>query len=294
MKPSAGSVRVMLWIFVVVALAIVGRNLWRKHRDSQMIAAVRHGDAHIVRELLASGVSPHLKWENSTLLEIAFSPLDPNDPIPCRYSPEVARLLVDAGTDINAQEGTRSPPLLSATGKQDVPLVRAMLAHGADPNLGSKGRSETALYFACMHGNLALVNALLEAGADPNLAAGSFAQHGFASPLQVAALYRSLPVVQRLVEAGAEVNHVDGTGFSALFQAVSNRDVELTRYLLAHGANPNLSLPQGRNLMREAVLLRDSGKKPTIYNLLIAHGGKPTPAPPAPPNSSAPPPDGVQ
>jgi ankyrin repeat protein len=54
-----------------------------------------------------------------------------------------------------------------------------------------------------------------------------------------------LPAATALVEAGADVNQVSGDKFSPLVMAIINGHLDLAKYLLDHGANPNVATETG-------------------------------------------------
>jgi ankyrin repeat protein len=81
---------------------------------------------------------------------------------------EVARMLVDAGADVNepSHNAIRVAPLHSAVASGQVGLVELLLAHGARPDpvefLGA-----TPLHAAAAEGRSEMVQRLMAAGADP-------------------------------------------------------------------------------------------------------------------------------
>ena len=94
-------------------------------------------------------------------------------------------------------------PLASAVEKGQVEIVRVLLAHGADPNLGS------LLSFASARGYKAIVALLLEHGADPNRA-DSF----FGTPWQAATENDHEDVVELLASRGAKAEARESSGRS--------------------------------------------------------------------------------
>ncbi len=66
-------------------------------------------------------------------------------------------------------------------------------------------------------------------------------------PLHAAAAGRSFEAVKLLVDAGAPVNGRQQEGWSPLQEAVQSGDVEMTRYLLAHGADPRQQNDAGKS-----------------------------------------------
>jgi len=70
---------------------------------------------------------------------------------------------------------------------------------------------------------------------------------------------RELARLEKLLNAGADPNAADESAESLLHCAVRDRDVELIRLLLAHGADPDLALRQ-----QLLILQRQLGKRPRL------------------------------
>jgi ankyrin repeat protein len=49
--------------------------------------------------------------------------------------PDLARLLLDRGADVNAQDQNHATPLLLAAERRMDDIARILLEHGADPNV---------------------------------------------------------------------------------------------------------------------------------------------------------------
>jgi ankyrin repeat protein len=83
------------------------------------------------------------------------------------------------------------------------------------------------------------------------LARGADAAQVARNPMQVQALHSavtgSLDSVKLLVEAGAPVNAKQHQGWTALHEAVNRNDLEMTRYLVAHGADARLQNDEGKS-----------------------------------------------
>jgi uncharacterized protein len=81
---------------------------------------------------------------------------------------EVARILIEAGADVNAQSHNdlSVAPLHSAVASQSVPIVRALLEAHALVNPVQSG-GFTPLHGAAFSGNVEIAGMLLASGADP-------------------------------------------------------------------------------------------------------------------------------
>ena len=127
----------------------------------------------------------------------------------------VARLLLEAGAEIDGAAGNGASPLVVATHSGHLTLARRLLDAGADPD--AMGAGYNALHAAVLRGNLAMVEALLEHGADPNLrlekptpvqrASEDWALRAplvSATPYWLAASFREAGIMQTLALAGAD------------------------------------------------------------------------------------------
>ncbi|MCG8428325.1 MAG: ankyrin repeat domain-containing protein [Chromatiales bacterium] len=127
----------------------------------------------------------------------------------------MARLLLNAGADIDGVAGNGVSPLVLATHSGHSELARFLIEQGADTN--SIGAGYTALHAAILRGDLEVVNALLDHGADPNtrLQKANPVQRASedwvlktpligATPYWIAASFREPSIMRALAEAGAD------------------------------------------------------------------------------------------
>ena len=177
----------------------------------------------------------------------------------------VVEALLNAGADVNVGLPEGETPLMVAarTGKSDV--VKALVARGAAINARETWHGQTALMWAAAedHGNT--IKTLVELGADFKArTAGGF------TPLLFAVREGRIDATRALLELGADVNDeirptklgapaapgapiasvgtggnslmpsTTGEGTSALVLAVTNRQYEVAKFLVEHGADPNL------------------------------------------------------
>lgn len=182
--------------------------------DTALMCAASYGSANACRVLLAAGADAQAENQTQT------------QPISEAATVEVARILVEAGADINFVDGSGDWPLKQAAGEDDPEKVRALLALGASVETASS--EGTALHEAVRADALAVMRILLEAGADPSA--------------QDTDLYGTLwyartgEAVQMLLDAGADVHLVDEMGREAL---ENHTDIEVQALLVAAGCFVN-------------------------------------------------------
>lgn len=133
------------------------------------------------------------------------------------------------------QLSTGCTPLFRAVQKNDMEVIRALLAKGANPNINTMGYSAFLVAAGVGPGgrdtggggplNRELLDLLIEHHADPNTQVTDsqlYSHH---------VLYQAPPSKE---------------GTSALHEAAQRGNAEMVRYLLEHGANPNILDAQGR------------------------------------------------
>lgn len=127
--------------------------------------------------------------------------------------------------------GELEAELMRASYGNDLPLVKELLAKGANPNLQSSKYSELALGVAT---SIDVCRTLLEAGADPNLLGryGSSAYHSAISS-------DSLDRIRLFEHFGADINHADAHGWLPIHRAALSGSYFALERLLGKGVDPN-------------------------------------------------------
>ncbi|KAI1503617.1 hypothetical protein F5X99DRAFT_99738 [Biscogniauxia marginata] len=193
----------------------------------------------------------------------------------------IIQLLLNAGADVNAPEGW---PLQSAATEGHYEVVQELLSRNVDVNALTTNdhfQAGTALQGACEAGQTEIVRLLLDHGANPNLGGGTdsppiiaaamraeeeilsllvkakadldvFGGWDKSSPLINAAAYMPQSSLQLLLDAGADINLPDNDGDTALIVASTRGDVEAVTFLLDSGADILHSNKDNENALQAA------------------------------------------
>ena len=174
--------------------------------------------------------------------------------------------LLKQGLDLNAQDAGGRTALSYAVEKKNEPVVRALLAAGADVNLGSS----PPLHLACMHDFQGLAEVLLAKGANPNLEA-YLEPSGVYSPLEIAVMTKHPEILELLLKNKGNPN-LTIRGTPLIFNAIA--EPGLLRLLLESGAKADVRDGRGASPLDEAAWKNNL----LAAELLIAHGSPTTPS----------------
>lgn len=144
---------------------------------------------------------------------------------------DMVRFLLDHGADTSARGPWGFTPLLLAVQRNREDVVEILLDRGACPDLRDR-RGDTALVAALRRGRLEVAGSLVAHGADVN-AAG---EHG-RSPLHALAVRAPQGAVELLLSCGADVNARDAVGRTPLHLAAARGRSDTAALLMAHGAD---------------------------------------------------------
>jgi ankyrin repeat protein len=174
-----------------------------------------------------------------------------------RSASMVERLLAD-GADANSKLPNGETAVMTCARTGEVRAVKALLVHGADVKAKESSHNQTALMWAVAQHHPDVVAMLLEFGAD--VRARSL-------------IYPQTVVDESTQRAGREeLNYtVQRGGSTPLLFAARVGDVESAKLLLATGADPNDSLPDGTSAL---VLAAHSGQR-GMATLLLDKGANP-------------------
>lgn len=256
--------------------------------STPLLFAARAGDAASAKLLLAKGADANDALPDGTSALVLAAHSGHRD---------VAVTLLEKGANPNDM-GIGYSALHAAILRSDLALVKALLAHGADPNIrmtkGTPVRRNSTDYFllAPLTGSTPyllaakflepeIMRALIAAGADPALT-----MPNGATALMLAAGMNSatnedrrginvidfgqlepeskvLEAVMAAFEIGGGIKAANGTGDTALHAAVTHRYGTVVRYLAEHGANVNARNRQGLTPLGLLESRRVGGERPT-------------------------------
>lgn len=223
---------------------------------------------------------------------------------------ETARVMLDAGVDINQLDADGTTGLVTSILNKRYSYAKFLLDHGADPNLADT-RGRAALYAAIDMRNqdysampahkeddplpsLDLIRALLERGANPNaqltkflpgrsgMDLGDTALGAGSTPLMRAARAGDAPVMRALLDKGADPNLTTKDGDTALLFAagVGYRDKNTkgseSEALEALKLAAGLGLDINRENTRGETPLHGAASRgaDTLVQYLVEHGAR--------------------
>jgi len=194
--------------------------------------AVLYTDAATIERLIKLGADPN-KRNDAGASALMWAALDL----------EKTRVLVDRGADVNARsEDSRSALMIAAGRPGGAPVVKLLLAHGANPNPTSNpGAESSPLLEASLAGDADSMQALFEKGAEPKEAGTAIAS---------AAAANCTRCIDMLVARKLEAQQYT----VALQQVIVLDNPGLTRLLIEHGADVNAADPTGRTALMYAAV----------------------------------------
>ena len=123
--------------------------------------------------------------------------------------------------------------LPEAISKGDTAKAKELIAHGANVRAESEDDGSTPLYYAVYYNNAEIVKLLLAHKADPNVGKTGI------TPLSISAGEGYLDIAKMLLAAGADVNGKSLYGITALGRACAKDRLEMAKLLIENKADPN-------------------------------------------------------
>lgn len=214
-------------------------------------------------------------------------------------SPDVIKILLEAGADPNIEGGTYHTALQAACVRGYEDIVASLLAKGAKVDIYG-GTYESPLIAACCYGPTGIVKKLMAMSPDINHVGGVYVCALYAAcmqdkedivelllerkakvdiyggmfdnPLQAACASGNTPIAERLLEAGSNLNRKGGKYGTALYAACTQQKKDLVELLLYKGADPNI---QGNWRCDNALQEACKNGNEEFVRLLIEKGADP-------------------
>ena len=245
---------------VIDSLEIVSTLKPAPGLDGDLIRAAEAGDLEGCRQAIDKGASPDASFGRATALSVAAffgrreivdlllergAGIDKGDDETgatalfqsiMGLEPEIARLLVDRGGDVNRKTKPGMSALMLAAASKQVDTAAMLVEHGAD--VGAKDANElTPLMYAAEGGSPEIAGLLIEHGAEIDAR----------SKLSTTALMSAIDmghtgIFEMLLAGGADINLKVPSGRTALWSAVDNRRADMARVLIGKGADVNVAL----------------------------------------------------
>lgn len=250
--------------------------------------AVLYTDAPTLERLIKQGADPN-KRNDAGATALMWAALDL----------EKTRVLVAHGADVNARSEDARTPLMVAAGRPGgAPIVKLLLAHGANPNPTSNpGAESSPLLEASLAGDAEIMQALLDRGAELKdiggfalanaagadctkcvdlLVARNLDAIEYTIALQQVAVLDNPNLIRLMLQHGADVNAPDPTGRTALmYAAVSDLlPVKQVKLLLEKKADVNVKSqhPRSGDTGRTALDLAKFHGNTAVVGLLLKSG----------------------
>lgn len=206
-----------------IAQALLSSDSDLEQRDSQgrtpLMIATLSGERDLVAHFISRGA------------DINAVDNDQNTALMMAQDLDIARLLLDADANVDAENGEHVTALLFMAVEGHSDIVELLLDSGANiEHCWQAG--VTAVGVAAQKGHESTLKLLAERGA--NLA---FVGGGGLTPLHYAALYGHVQTIEILVQLGVPLDCVDAEHRTALFLAVIDNEVSAVEALLKAGAD---------------------------------------------------------
>ena len=181
--------------------------------------------------------------------------------------------LIQEGADVNIVDNVsdgRTLLMKAAGGNSNPEVIRILVENGVDINATTKEGWTPLMFAAQSNSNPEVIRALIEKGMNVNAVAIGGFMHGW-TPLMLAAAYNENPEALRvLIEGGADVNAIDEKGWTPLIRATAySSNPEVIQILIDNGAIVNAF---DQNWYTPLMAAAQFNENPEILQILINNG----------------------
>jgi ankyrin repeat protein len=232
--------------------------------STALLWAVHKVDHALVETLLARGADPDARNVlGATPLVEAVQLGDER----------LVALLLDHDARPDLGNDDAQTPLMLAARVGSLPIVRRLLAAGADVNARERHREQTPLMWAVGAGHAGISALLIEHGAKVDVRAAvndwgnqitsepraQYRAAGGHTPLLIATREGSPVCVRQVLDAGAAIDRPTPEGVTPLMNAIDNGHYAVADLLLDRGANPHIADWWGRTALYVAIDMSSRG-----------------------------------
>ncbi len=212
--------------------------------STALLWAAHYEDAELVRQLIRK------RADVNAANDYGVTPLQEAAAV---GNTGIIELLLDAGADPESPNPEGQTALMAVARTGNVAAAELLLDAGADVNAREQWGGQTALMWAAAQGQPEMIDVLLEAGADPNARATARDWErrltseprikemfsGGLSPLLYAAREGCVACIDHLIAGGADPDITDPDGATPLIAALLNFKFDAAKALIEAGADVN-------------------------------------------------------
>lgn len=226
-------------------------------RNRSLFDAVRNNNIKSAKYFLKKEIDINEIRNSDTALTLAVS----------LNFPEMVKLLLDKGANVNLANEHGNPPLIIAIVSGDLEMTRLLLNQNADTNVVNR-IGDTAFEVALNTDSMEMIELLINKGGAMGV--------GSLNTLIFDASMKSLPILKSLVKKGININILNGRNQTPLMFAVRETDttgsLEIVEFLLQHGADINALDFNGWSALMVAINYSNTTSSLETVKLLLAYG----------------------
>lgn len=252
----------VLIVLITPPLCLAEREMRQQRLDHALVVAVEENKSSDALRLLSAGANPN-----------AFEPLEDARPRSLRdylgeYLDRLRHRSKPKLEDVYARR-----PLQIAIEKENPVIVEALLNRGASFSILAPSFAffSNPVRWAMQSRYLHLIPKLVKSGAKVDVGDGSCDGNTL---LHHAAYHGDLAGVRALLDAGADTEVRGGMGWTALYDAILGKHIEIVRLLVQRGANVNAP----SSFYSHSTLLDCVKGQPEMIRLLKQTGARNSPS----------------